>query len=305
MEAFLPYTQKILIVDDAPSDLMVLGEALKAQYEVIVATNGEAALEKALSDPPDLILLDVMMSGLDGYEVCRRLKRNPVTRAIPVVFTTAKDAEEDEVVGLAAGAVDYVVKPFRLPILKARVKTHLELKRKTDILESLSFRDGLTGLNNRRRLDTVIADEWLRAIRNRRPLALVMLDLDFFKPYNDNYGHVSGDECLKTVAKALNETFRRAGDCVARYGGEEFAIVLAETTAEQLERSAENARITVEALQIKHEFSTVASQITASVGAASILPSRDSSVQELIEAADDALYEAKLNGRNRISIRKL
>ncbi len=301
----LPRKPKILIVDDSPTSLKVLGELLKRDYAVFVATNGAAVLDKAIADPPDLILLDIMMPDTDGYEVCRLLKKNEATQNIPVIFITAKSSEDDEVRGLALGAVDYITKPFSLPIVKARVKTHLELKQKTDMLESISSRDGLTGIFNRRQFDTVFATEWKRAIRSGRPLAVIMLDIDCFKLYNDNYGHLAGDECLKRVASALSDTLQRAADFVARYGGEEFVIVLPETAPETALLIGKRVRMAVEALKIEHGYSTVTPHITVSVGVASAVPAQDMDHHILLELADNALYEAKQSGRNRVKQRQI
>lgn len=196
------FREKILIDDDDPTSIITLGEVLKDKYDIFVATNGEEALKRAKNELTDLILLDIMMPGMDGYEVCRRLKEDKVTEKIPVIFITSKNSEEDEAVGLELGAVDYFTKPFRIPIIKARIKNHLELKRKSDILASLSFTDGLTGVANRRRFDEAVEYEWKRAQRSSQPLSLILIDIDDFKLYNDNYGHLAGDECLG-VTKSL------------------------------------------------------------------------------------------------------
>ncbi|MCX7966849.1 MAG: PleD family two-component system response regulator [Syntrophorhabdaceae bacterium] len=295
--------QKILIVDDKPSNIMVLGEELKRDYDIYIATNGEMAIKKAISNPPDLILLDIVMPGMDGYDVCKQLKENEITKNIPIIFITAKNTDEDEAKGLSIGAVDYITKPFSIPIVKARVKTHLELKRKTDILESLSFRDGLTGIFNRRQLENVLSNEWKRAARKGEPISLLFIDIDYFKAYNDYYGHVAGDECLKMVAKALTTSLRRSTDFVARYGGEEFAVILPETDIDNSLIIAEKFRNTIIELKIEHKFSKVEPYLTISIGVATTYPTRDSEYKLLIEVADNVLYEAKNSGRNRICYR--
>lgn len=291
---------KILVVDDTPANIRILGEELKSSYELIVATNGESALKRALSDnAPDLILLDIMMPDMNGYEVCRRLKADDRTRNIPVIFITAMSAEEDETKGLELGAVDYICKPFSLPIVRARVRTHLELKRKTDILENLSFLDGLTGIPNRRRFDMVLEMEWQRAMRNAQPLALVIIDVDHFKAFNDTYGHGAGDTCLKQVAEALNACQRRSSDFMARYGGEEFAAVLPCAGTGDAAAMAEIIRKEVESLGIEHSGSPTCDRVTVSLGVASIIPPLHSSPSILLEAADRGLYAAKAAGRNQ------
>ncbi|HSV30694.1 MAG TPA: diguanylate cyclase [Atribacteraceae bacterium] len=300
MEGTESLKQKILIVDDSPTNLMMLSESLQADYELLVTTSGESALDKVASNPPNLILLDIVMPGMDGYEVCRRLKENKETRNIPIIFITAKCTEEDEVKGLILGAVDYISKPFRLPIVKARVRTHLELKRKSDILENISNRDGLTGLYNWRQFDTVVGNEWKLATRGGRPLSIILLDLDYFKLYNDNYGHLSGDECLKAVAHVLSKALERASDFAARYGGEEFVVVLPDTALDKAFLMAEKIRKEIEDLKIEHKYSPVSPYVTVSVGVVSTIPPQKTDYRMLLELADNALYEAKKSGRNRV-----
>ncbi|MCX7815988.1 MAG: PleD family two-component system response regulator [Syntrophales bacterium] len=295
---------KILIVDDNPSSIMVLGEELKKDYNVYIATNGETAIKKAISTSPDLILLDIVMPGMDGYAVCKQLKENDITRNIPIIFVTAKDTDEDEEKGLNIGAVDYITKPFSIPIVKARVKTHIELKKKTDILENLSLRNGLTGIFNRRQFENVLSNEWKRAIRKGSTLSLIFIDIDHFKAFNDNYGHIAGDDCLKAVAGTLTATLRRSTDFVARYGGEEFAVILPETDIDNAIAVAEMLRKAILGLKIEHKFSKVEPYLTVSVGIGTTSPTRDSEYKIIIEAADNALYEAKNSGRNRVCYRK-
>ncbi|MCK5312676.1 MAG: PleD family two-component system response regulator [Desulfobacteraceae bacterium] len=290
----------ILVVDDQPTNIRVLGEALKNDYQIKMAISGEKAIEIAASeDQPDLILLDIIMPGIDGYEVCKRLKNNHRTEKIPIIFITAKNQEEDETKGLDYGAVDYITKPFSLPIVKARVKTHLELKKHRDILEDLSTLDGLTGIPNRRKFDDYLNIEWKRAVRDSYPLSLIMIDIDYFKLFNDNYGHGTGDECLKKVANDLSMTARRPADFVARYGGEEFASVLPNTTIENAIEFAELLRLNIEKLNIPHDFSPTYNKVTISLGCASTTPTIKKSYDLLIRSADNALYKAKSDGRNK------
>ncbi len=294
--------QTILIVDDVPMNIKILGDALRSNYTVRFATNGEKALKIAMSSsPPDLILLDIMMPGMmDGYAVCRALKADKQTQNIPIIFITAMSQEEDETKGLELGAVDYIIKPFSLPIVKVRVKTHLELKRHRDMLEHLSMLDGLTGIPNRRRFDECLEMEWKRAEREASYLSLIMIDIDHFKAFNDNYGHQAGDDCLKMVATTLVNSVKRAADCVARYGGEEFACILPVTDIQGAAQVGESMRQDIELLRIDHASSEVANHVTISLGAASIIPVRDKSRLSLLEAADQCLYQAKEEGRNQI-----
>jgi diguanylate cyclase (GGDEF)-like protein len=292
----------VLIVDDIPANIKVLGESLKADYRIRLATDGERALKMATSaTPPDIILLDIVMPKMDGYEVCRRLKEDPTSRNIPVIFITAMTEEEDETKGLAYGAVDYITKPFSLPIVRARVKTHLELKRHRDTLEALSTRDGLTGIPNRRRFDEVLTVEWLRGQREEAPISLIMIDIDHFKLYNDNYGHLEGDDCLKKVATGLATAMSRPADFIARYGGEEFAVILPMTGHDGAVTVAETLLEQIRKLNLPHRSSPVAERVTISLGVSTMQPTRDASSTILIDRADKALYASKVAGRNRLT----
>ncbi|MBF0284462.1 MAG: diguanylate cyclase [Magnetococcales bacterium] len=293
--------QLILIVDDTPVNIQVLAETLSEEYRIKVASSGPTALELAASaDKPDLILLDVMMPEMDGYEVCRRLKEDGETREIPVIFVTAKGDFADEERGLSLGAVDYVVKPFYLPIIRARVHTHMHLKLKTDMLESLASLDGLTNIPNRRRFDEALTLEWKRCSRSGTPLTVVMMDIDHFKAFNDRYGHGAGDLCLRQVAAALTEHLNRPGDMAARYGGEEFAAILPDTEQDGAQLIGERLRLAVESLAIPHGASNTSDRVTLSVGFASGVPSMSGRMEDFLAAADRMLYEAKEAGRNLV-----
>lgn len=292
--------QRILIVDDTRENIQILAEALGVGYKISVATNGEDALRIAGSEQaPDLILLDIMMPGMDGYEVCKRLKNEERTEKIPVIFITAKIRVEDETLGLEMGAVDYITKPFSLPIVKARVKAHLELKRNRDLLENIVHLDGLTGIRNRRFFDDALTNEWRRGGRRGSPLSLIMIDIDHFKKFNDTYGHIIGDDCLRQVADTLSDTVRRPADFVARYGGEEFSAVLPDTDADAARLIAELMRKRVESLEISHSGSS-SEVVTVSLGVATVVPRRSSDPEMLVQSADKMLYEAKEGGRNQV-----
>lgn len=294
--------RRVLIVDDSSFNITILGEALSEDYEILVATNGQEGLDIAMgSHPPDLILLDIIMPGMDGLEVCTHLKANSLTVDIPVIFITSMSDEEDETTGLSVGAVDYITKPFSIPIVKARVKTHIELKRQRDMLREISTIDGLTGIANRRRFDEFYRAEWLRARRSGTALSVIMVDIDHFKNYNDTYGHAEGDECLKAVAEAMKNVINRPQDLVARYGGEEFVAVLPETGAEGALHLANGMREVVSDLKITHESSSVAAHVTVSVGVATSIPKPDSTRKQLLQEADGQLYKSKEEGRNRVS----
>jgi len=292
--------QSILLVDDIPENIKILGKALKDIYDIRFATSGLKAIEIASSlDPPDLILLDIVMPDMNGHEVCRRLKKNERTRNIPIIFLTAKDQVEDETLGLEIGAVDYITKPFSLPIVKARVRSHMELKLHQDTLQDLSTRDGLTSIPNRRRFDESYQIEWKRSCRNKLHLSIILIDIDHFKNYNDTYGHTRGDQCLKQVAETLYSGVRRPADLVARYGGEEFICILPETDSNGAKNVAGLLRNVIESLKIPHKESDTAEHVTISLGASTVIPNGSISQKSLIESADRCLYQAKNNGRNQ------
>ncbi len=293
--------QTVLIVDDSPVNIQMLGQLLKDEWNVKVATNGKTALNIATSeDPPDLILLDVMMPEIDGYKICQILKASDDTKDIPIIFVTAMSQQEDEAKGLELGAIDYITKPYNVSIVKARVRNHLELKHYRDLLKDASLIDGLTGIPNRRRFDEVLKSEWKRAFRDKKPISVLMADIDYFKRYNDHYGHLEGDECLKRVAECLQNTLKRPADLAARFGGEEFVGILPATTAEGALKIAETYRESVEALQVEHQESPISDYVTISVGVATIMPSEEQGEEKLVRRADDALYEAKEAGRNQV-----
>lgn len=291
----------ILIVDDQVSNIQLLAAMLGDDYRVRVATSGPDALEIAESAPqPDLILLDIVMPDMDGYEVCRRLKANPATQNIPVIFITALSSEADEERGLNLGAIDYIAKPLSAPIVRARVRNHAILKRKADLLESLAHVDSLTNIANRRRFDHTLQLEWRRCQRAGVPLALLLIDIDAFKAYNDHYGHGKGDLCLTMVASTLSAGLMRPADSVARYGGEEFAVLLPETDCATATLLGERLRERITAKRIPHAPAQRHESVTISVGCAAMLPGESHLPQELIDTADRNLYAAKRAGRNRV-----
>ena len=290
----------VLLVDDTPANLSLLSNILKDHYNIKVANNGAKALKLAFAAPPDLILLDVMMPDMDGYEVCRQLKSNPDTRDIPVLFLTAKNQPEDEELGLSLGAMDYIHKPISPPIIKARVHNHLNMKLQTDMLKKLSYIDGLTCVANRRHFDRAIDNEARNSLRQQQPVSVVMIDVDYFKLFNDNYGHGCGDECLKQVAGALKALVNRPMDLLARYGGEEFVLLLPATHVEGASQVAEALRQAVAALKFPHAFSPAADHVTISIGVGSNEHDLGMPVANLLELADQALYLAKESGRNQV-----
>ena len=290
---------RVLIVDDQRLNVQLLTDILKDHYDISVAGDGERAVEFCARRPPDLVLLDVQMPGLDGYEVCRRLKADPATREIPVIFVTARDTMEDQIKGLEAGAVDFITKPVLAPIVRARTRTHILLKQHADRLRELALTDTLTGVANRRSFDERLKAEWRRCQRSQSPIALIMIDVDHFKQYNDNLGHQAGDDCLSTVSAAMKDCLMRPADMLARYGGEEFAVLLPETGLGQAMRKAEDLGHAVQELAIPHPSSDAGPVVTISRGVAALVPSTDVQARELVRLADEMLYEAKRKGRNR------
>jgi len=293
--------QTILIVDDVTANIDILAELLRPDYKIRAATSGEKALKISFSEnPPDLILLDVMMPDIDGYEVCRILKASFETKDIPIIFITGKTSIEDEIYGFNLGAVDYVRKPFNSVIVKARVNTHAELKRYHDYLEGISYLDGLTGIANRRKFDEYLDITWNFAMRDAIPISMVLMDIDCFKLFNDHYGHKEGDACLIKIAQTLAGVATRKTDLVARYGGEEFVCILPNTEMEDAKQIAEKFRRSIMEIQIPHEYSAAGSNVTISIGVATVIPEINSNCSLLIKASDEALYRAKANGRNQV-----
>ncbi len=292
---------RILIVDDEKMNLKVLADLLKEDYSPILARNGEKALEYAFGDSsPDLILLDVVMPEMGGYEVIKHLKNNERTNHIPVIFVTSLDSVLDEEHGLKLGAVDYITKPFSPPIVKIRVHNHLRIVHQYKLLDQLAYLDGLTEISNRRRFEEVYKREWSRSARSSAPFSLAMVDVDFFKPYNDHYGHAMGDRTLQKIAKTLEDSLLRPADLIARYGGEEFIMMLPETDAFASKGVAERALQKIIELNIPHLYSQVADRVTVSIGLVTTQIEDSLTPQIFIAAADKNLYLAKENGRNRV-----
>lgn len=291
--------QRILIVEDVRLNAQILVNVLGDEYDLRVANNGLEALAMVNEQMPDLILLDIVMPEMDGYTVCAKLQADPNTRDIPILFLTALEGNQNEAYGIELGAMDYIRKPFNVPIVKAKIRNHLELKRYKDILKRDSRVDGLTRIPNRRRFDEAYAEERSRAARHKTPLAVLMMDLDLFKSYNDTYGHLQGDDVLKLVAKTLYHILQRPGDLIARWGGEEFVALLPQTALEGACHVGDRLRQAVLDLQIPHETSAF-QFLTISVGVAASRGDDPTSYDMLLQWADEAVYRAKSNGRNAV-----
>jgi diguanylate cyclase (GGDEF)-like protein len=299
----------ILLVDDDLTSIAMLRQILTEVGQLRFATSGIDALRLARQRVPDLVLLDVEMPGMTGFEVCTAMKQDPLLKDVPIIFITSHDALEQEVTGLSLGAADFIAKPLRAPLVIARVRTQLAMKAMADALRRAATTDGLTGLANRRLFDDRIDGEWARCHRSLAPLSLLMIDVDCFKAFNDRYGHPAGDQCLAAVAGAIASTARRPGDLCARYGGEEFGVLLPDTHPHGAWQIAQRLLAHIDAQLLPHSASTVTDHVTVSIGTATYQavpetseqpawhpPSRDA--RTLIAAADQALYAAKHAGRH-------
>jgi diguanylate cyclase (GGDEF)-like protein len=295
----------ILVIDDSRLIAHVAKNILSKQgYEVLLAQDGETGFDMAKDNKPDLILLDLILPGIDGYEVCRRIKNNSPTADIPVIMLTSKTEHADKVRGLEMGALDYVTKPFDEGELIARVNTHLRIKElheslqeKNRLLLEMANRDGLTGLYNHRYFQETISKDFKKALRYKESFSCIMFDIDYFKKFNDTYGHQTGDVVLKTLG-GLVKNLMRDSDLAARYGGEEFALLLYHTVASDAYQIAERLRKTVE--QHKFQADDLVLSVNISVGVASYYHPEISDAKTLIECADKALYKAKEEGRNKV-----
>jgi len=301
----------VLIVDDNPQNLKVLGNVMKnnTDYALAFAMNGEEALEYMEKNTPDLVLLDVMMPGMDGFEVCSKLKKTKKGADVLVIFITAKTEPEDIVRGFEVGGVDYVTKPFNEAELLMRIRTHMELKKSRDMLEEknkelteayakieyLALTDTLTGIPNRRNITNLLGKEISRCKRNGGTFSLIMCDIDFFKKVNDTYGHDTGDYVLQRISEMIQDYIRKQ-DVVARWGGEEFLIMLPETGVEDAENVAEKLRLAIE--KEKLSFGGYDFKVTMTFGVA--VYEDELGLEKSIKKADDALYKGKEMGRNMV-----
>ena len=294
----------ILVVDDEKSNLVFLTRVLGEKYEIYTAKDGASAIKKATELVPDLILLDIILPDINGYAVLDALKKQEGTRGIPIIFITGLTSAEEEEKALTFNAVDYIGKPFKPNVVKLRVRNQIRIINQMRTIERLSMTDQLTEIPNRRSFDSRLTMEWRRAMRERTPISLLMLDVDKFKTYNDIYGHQQGDVILCAVAKSLQNDLKRPGDFAARWGGEEFAALLANTDMPGAIEVAERVRANVENLHLTgaKDGQTPANTapITISIGVATQTPDPTSSLDLFISAADTALYAAKKAGRNRV-----
>jgi diguanylate cyclase (GGDEF)-like protein len=306
----------VLIVDDSPTIRAAISAAIVSMgMEPQVAETGEKALELFAAAPPRLVLLDVMMPGIDGYETAKRMRAALPDTWVPILFLSSSEYDQDLERAIESGGDDYLTKPVSPVVLSAKIralqrleKMHqrmvelsAELTATNQRLETLSQQDGLTGIANRRALDHRLGIHFSQALRKREPLALALCDVDHFKKFNDRYGHLAGDECLRQIAVVLSRHARRATDVAARYGGEEFALLLPDTPLDGAVKVLEAIRSDLAALAIAHDGSDCAKVVTLSAGLAVCLPDSDKQATDLVARADEALYRAKGLGRNRIA----
>jgi diguanylate cyclase (GGDEF)-like protein len=289
----------VLIVDDENSNIMALTYILSPEYKVFAAKSGKNAIVAAEKHLPDIILLDIIMPEMDGYDVLSELKNSEKTMNIPVIFITGLSNSGDEEKGLALGASDYIIKPFSSSIVKLRVRNQIKMLEQLRTIERLSMIDPLTGLPNRRSLDNRLILEWARALRDQSSISILMIDIDLFKNYNDTYGHQQGDVVLQTIAKVFSQTLLRSVDFTSRWGGEEFLVLLPKTTLKGALKIAEQIRVNMENSEIPCIDGTI-TKVTISIGVNSIVPSMNDTIEKFISAADEALYSAKRTSRNKV-----
>ncbi|GAA0855609.1 diguanylate cyclase [Aliiglaciecola litoralis] len=290
---------RILVVDDDAINQEMYRSMLADKYKVFYCENGQEAVEFCARHRPDLVIMDVEMPEMDGWTASKKIREIPELNEIPILFSTAVDSTNAELNCWESGGSDFMQKPLNRVTLVNRVRTHLTLKMHSDLLKKLAFLDGLTQQYNRRYFEECIPKEFALAMRNKTALSLLMIDIDFFKAYNDRYGHLKGDDCLRLVAKVIGKCMSRPTDIVARYGGEEFVCVLPQTDNKGAADMSYTIREAVLDLNILHEDSEFG-QITVSIGMASI-SGYESGYFELLSKADAQLYQAKDSGRNCIS----
>jgi diguanylate cyclase (GGDEF) domain len=292
----------ILVIDDEKTNLMVLHKILYPEYNIISASSGEEALKRAVEHNPDLILLDIILPDINGFDVLLQLKQLSETRNIPVIIISGLSSESAEEKGFFFGAVDYITKPFKNTIVKARVRTHLQTIQHIRTIEKLGMIDPLTNIPNRRSFNERIEMEWRRAVRRQSPISLLMLDVDHFKIYNDSYGHPQGDVLLRAITQIFTETLLRSADMAARMGGEEFAIILPDSDIDAALSIAEKIRAAVAEIRLiaATPKGNIETSTSISIGAISTIPKKEENLALFIARADEYLYVAKNTGRNRI-----
>lgn len=297
----------ILIVDHEAAPDRSLARMLAAEYRVQRAPDAPHVLDvvRSAECKPDLILLDVRPPIREGFDICRQIKADEMARSVPVMLITQHDHAEDEVRGLGLGAADCITRPFRLDVVRARIRNQIRLKINNDLLERYANQDGLTDVANRRCFDLALEVEWRRAMRDGKPLSLLMVDVDRFKQYNDRYGHFEGDQCLRQVAGAMAQALTRPGDLLARYGGEEFSVILPGADLEGARRMGERLRLAVAEMSFPQLRQNHVQSVSISVGCVSGCPNPNQTFHQLLQAADEQLYAAKGAGRNCVCAKQM
>lgn len=291
--------EKILIVDDSVIQAGQLKSILDDDYEVTIAQTAEEGLNHARIEDFSLILLDIVMPGMDGFMLLKRLQEEIITRSVPVILITSLSDIENEQKGFMLGAVDYITKPFHPLIVQARVNTHVKLYRFRKQIEQQSMTDQLTGIANRRRYELYSSSKWEEVVRLQIPFSVCMIDIDNFKVYNDTFGHPAGDKVIAAVANLLSNSLRRATDFSARYGGEEFIVIIVGDEARKVFRHMERIRKRVEELHIPQD-SSVGQWVTVSSGGVTVVPKQSDHYDTYLKIADAMLYDAKRCGRNQV-----
>ncbi len=291
--------EKVLIVDDSRLQAAQLKSILDDEYDITIAQTAEDGLSYASAGGYSLILLDVVMPGMDGFTLLKKLQEEIITQSVPVILITSLSDIQHEQMGLRLGAVDYITKPFHPLIVKARVNTHIKLYQYRKQVEYQSMTDQLTKIANRRQHDYHSVIKWKEASRLRVPFSICMFDIDHFKAYNDTFGHPAGDKVIAGVAKLISSNLKRSTDFVARYGGEEFVAFLVGDSAEKAFQHLKKIRQAVEELHMPHDPAT-AQWVTISIGGVTVIPPKDSSYDAYLKIADTMLYDAKRSGRNRV-----
>lgn len=290
----------ILIIEDVNADIDILNHILKKHYTLYIAKSGEAALKMAVEQKPDLILLDIILPDMTGFAVLEKLKESNETRGIPVIIITAINNAQYEEKGLSHGAVDYITKPFHNTVVLARIKIHMQILHYIRTIEQLGLIDSLTGVANRRGFTSRTGMEWDRAAENRKPLGLLLIDVDSFKAFNDAFGRPQGDLMLQETAMAVGGILKRPADLLARWEDDAFAVLLPSTEPHGAISLAEEIRKEIESLDVRHLEHSQKTPITVSIGVASTVPSEGQTFGDLIAAAERLLNEAKQSGKNKV-----
>ena len=307
---------KILLAEDSKTNQILISAYIEeAGHEIEIAQNGQEAIDQFTHERPDLVLMDMIMPVKDGIEAAQEIRALCEQDGdwVPIIFLSAMSESKDIVRGIDAGGDDYLTKPVEDVVLHAKLRAmqrisdmRHQLQQANHELRMMAVKDGLTGIANRRHFDEVLTKELKRAMRSGTSVSLVMCDIDFFKPYNDNYGHQAGDDCLKYVARTMAKVSKRPGDLVARYGGEEFGVILPETDLAGVQVIAEAVRAAVDQLNLSHNYSLATDHVTISCGVATVSPSIDDDItvmaKQLIKTADKGLYQAKDQGRNQVAV---